>query len=54
MEQEQMANQVPGSLWEAFGAKKKDEGEGEGKAKDGEGKAKEDVKVEVKEGVRSP
>jgi hypothetical protein len=46
MEQEQMANQVPGSLWEAFGAKKKDEGEDEGKAKEG-------VKVEVKEGGRS-
>ena len=32
MEQEQMSHQVPGSLWEAFGAKKDDEAK---KEKDG-------------------
>jgi import inner membrane translocase subunit TIM50 len=45
MEQEQMAQQVPGSLWEAFGAKKKDVKEEDGKGEDGKS-----VKVEVTEG----
>jgi hypothetical protein len=38
MEQEQMSQQVPGSLWEALGAKKKEE--------DGKG-----TKVEIQEGM---
>jgi hypothetical protein len=60
MEQEQMSNQVPGSLWEAFGMRKKDGEEGQevGKGQEGEKEKEADgkgkvVEVEVKEGGRS-
>ena len=52
MEQEQISQQVPGSLWEALGNKKKDDGAAKEGKKDGGEDGEKGVKIGVKDDVR--